>query len=204
MAARGTRLSDRADRIARHFISRYEAEWSNGGAEAVSRLYASDAVLVGLVTAIGRSQICALLRGIIGQGWTSIRIKIVNVRQVRDLDRQRMARDAAYGEMSFGSFGGSGGVIGRKVWRQSCAGARNHCDVSVIAATPTQRPAAAPAGGPIATTCAMTPPDAILYRAGGVDNKAEREARSILRGLVLGVWRNLISGEFIVDRGVQA
>jgi hypothetical protein len=149
-----------------------------------------------------------LLRGIIGQGWTSIRIKIVNVRQVRDLDRQRMARDAAYGEMSFGSFGGSGGVIGRKVWRQSSAGARNHCDasigMSVIAATATQRPAAAPAGGPIATTCAMTPPDAILYRAGGVDNKAEREARSILRGLVLGVWRNLISGEFIVDRGVQA
>ena len=82
MAARGTRLSDRADRIARHFISRYEVEWSNGGAEAVSRLYASDAVLVGLVTAIGRSQICALLRGIIGQGWTSIRFKIVNVRQV--------------------------------------------------------------------------------------------------------------------------
>ena len=82
MAARGTRLSDRADQIARHFISRYEAEWSNGGAEAVSRLYASDAVLVDLVTAIGRSQICALLRGIIGQGWTSIRFKIVNVRQV--------------------------------------------------------------------------------------------------------------------------
>jgi hypothetical protein len=81
MAARGTRLSDRANQIAHHFISRYEAEWSNG-AEAVSRLYASDAVLVGLVTAIGHSQICALLRGIIGQGWTSIRIKIVNVRQV--------------------------------------------------------------------------------------------------------------------------
>jgi ketosteroid isomerase-like protein len=81
MAARETRLSDHADQIARHFISRYEAEWSNG-AGAVSRLYASDAVLVGLVTAIGRSQICELLRGIIGQGWTSIRIKIVNVRQV--------------------------------------------------------------------------------------------------------------------------
>jgi len=74
-------LDDRADRIARHFISRYEAEWSNG-AEAVSRLYAPDAVLVGFVTAIGRSQICELLRGIIAQGWTSIRIKIVNVRQI--------------------------------------------------------------------------------------------------------------------------
>jgi hypothetical protein len=92
-------------------------------------------VLVGLVTAIGRSQICELLRSIIGQGWTSIRIKIVNVRQVggviliaseyaaigsgenagRDLNcdveprfgrkQRRMARDAAYGEMSFGSLG---------------------------------------------------------------------------------------------------
>jgi len=46
-------------------------------AEAVSLLYASDAVLVGFVTAIGRSRICELLHGIIGQGWTSIRIKIV-------------------------------------------------------------------------------------------------------------------------------
>jgi hypothetical protein len=29
-----------------------------------------------------QSQICELLRGIIGQGWTRIRIKIVNVRRV--------------------------------------------------------------------------------------------------------------------------
>jgi uncharacterized protein (TIGR02246 family) len=77
-------LNDDADQIARDFLSRYEAEWSNG-AEAVSRLYAPDAVLVGFVTAIGRSQICEALRGIIGQGWTSIRIKIVNVRQIGGL-----------------------------------------------------------------------------------------------------------------------
>jgi hypothetical protein len=77
-------LDDRADQIARDFISRYEAEWSNG-AEAVSRLYTAGGVLVGFVTAVGRSQICELLRGIIGQGWTSIRIKIVNVRQVGGL-----------------------------------------------------------------------------------------------------------------------
>ena len=55
-------MDDRADQIARDFISRYEAEWSNG-AEAVSRLYAADGVLVGFVTAVGRSQICELLRG---------------------------------------------------------------------------------------------------------------------------------------------
>lgn len=74
-------LDNHADQIARDFIGRYEAEW-NRGAEAVSRLYAPDAVLVGFVTAIGRSQICELLRGIISQGWTRIRIKIVNVRRV--------------------------------------------------------------------------------------------------------------------------
>lgn len=77
-------MDDRADQIAREFLRRYEAEWSNG-AEAVSRLYAPDGVLVGFVTAIGRSQICEVLRGIIGQGWASIRIKIVNVRQVGGL-----------------------------------------------------------------------------------------------------------------------
>ena len=74
-------MEDSADQIARDFVSRYEAQWSRG-AEAVSLLYASDAVLVGFVTAIGRSRICELLHGIIGQGWTSIRIKIVNVRRV--------------------------------------------------------------------------------------------------------------------------
>jgi len=73
-------LDDSADQIARDFVSRYEAEW-NRGAETVSLLYAPDAVLVGFATAIGRSRICELLRGIIGQGWTSIRIKIVNVRR---------------------------------------------------------------------------------------------------------------------------
>jgi hypothetical protein len=41
------RLNDGADQIARDFLSRHEAEWSNG-AEAVSRLYAPDGVLVGL------------------------------------------------------------------------------------------------------------------------------------------------------------
>jgi uncharacterized protein (TIGR02246 family) len=81
MTGREAPLDDRADQIARNFISRYEAEWSNG-AEAVSRLYAADGVLVGFVTAVGRSQICELLRGIIDQGWTSIKIKIVNVRPI--------------------------------------------------------------------------------------------------------------------------
>jgi hypothetical protein len=84
MTARETRLDDRADQIAREFLSHYQAEWSNG-AEALSRLYTVHGVLAGFVTAIGRSQICEVLSGIIGQGWPSIRIKIVNVRQVDGL-----------------------------------------------------------------------------------------------------------------------
>lgn len=56
-------------------------QWRRGRFAALR----ADGVLVGFVTAIGRSQICEVLRGIIGQGWTGIRIQIVNVRQVGGL-----------------------------------------------------------------------------------------------------------------------
>ena len=77
-------MDDRAEQIAHEFMRRYEAAWSEG-AEAVSKLYTSDGVLVGFLTAIGRSQIRELVRDIIGQGWKSIRIKIANVRKVGDV-----------------------------------------------------------------------------------------------------------------------
>jgi hypothetical protein len=75
---------DAAERIAAEFIKRYEAAWAQG-AEAAAKLYTADSVLVGYVTAIGRSEILKLLRGIIAQGWTQIRIKAVNVRQIGDV-----------------------------------------------------------------------------------------------------------------------
>jgi uncharacterized protein (TIGR02246 family) len=74
-------MENAADRIANEFIAHYETAWDQG-AEAVARLYASDSVLVGYATAIGRSEILRLLREIIQQGWTRIKIKTVNVRQV--------------------------------------------------------------------------------------------------------------------------
>jgi len=77
-------MDDPADRIANEFIQRYEAAW-NQGAEALATLYTSDSVLVGYVTAIGRSEILKLLQGIIGQGWTRIKMKAVNVRKAGDV-----------------------------------------------------------------------------------------------------------------------
>jgi uncharacterized protein (TIGR02246 family) len=74
-------MDDTAERIANEFIRRYEAAWTNG-AEAVAELYATDSVLVGYVTATGRADILELVRGIIAQGWTGIKIKVVNARRV--------------------------------------------------------------------------------------------------------------------------
>jgi uncharacterized protein (TIGR02246 family) len=73
-----------AERIAGEFIERYEAAWALG-AEATATLYTADSVLVGYVTAIGRAEILKLLGGIIGQGWTQIKMKAVNVRKVGDV-----------------------------------------------------------------------------------------------------------------------
>jgi uncharacterized protein (TIGR02246 family) len=73
-----------AKQIAEQFLRRYEAAWADG-AEAVAELYASDGVLVGYFTAAGRSEILKLVQGIIGQGWTQIKIKAVNVRRIGDV-----------------------------------------------------------------------------------------------------------------------
>ncbi len=75
---------DAAERIAREFIERYEAAWAQG-AEAAAQLYTADSVLVGYMTAIGRAEIHKLLAGIIGQGWTRIKMRAVNVRQIGDV-----------------------------------------------------------------------------------------------------------------------
>ena len=75
-------MSDETNRIAKDFITRYETAWNDGDADAVAKLYACDAALVGFAMAIGRAEILKQLRAIIAQGWTSIRIKIVDTRRV--------------------------------------------------------------------------------------------------------------------------
>lgn len=77
-------MDDTADQIANEFLRRYEAAWARG-AEAAAKLYTADSVLVGYVTAIGRAEIVKLLREIIGQGWTQIKIKPVNVRKIGEV-----------------------------------------------------------------------------------------------------------------------
>ena len=76
--------SDADERIARDFIDRYEAAWAQG-AQAAAQLYTADSVLVGYATAIGRAEIQKLLAGIIGQGWTRIEMRPVNVRKIGDV-----------------------------------------------------------------------------------------------------------------------
>jgi len=73
-----------AERIARDFIDRYEAAWAQG-AQAAAQLYTADSVLVGYMTATGRADIEKLLAGIIGQGWTRIKMQPVNVRRIGDV-----------------------------------------------------------------------------------------------------------------------
>jgi uncharacterized protein (TIGR02246 family) len=75
---------DAAEHIARDFIARYEAAWPQG-ARAAAELYTADSVLVGYMTAIGRADIEKLLAGIIGQGWTQIKMRPVNVRRIGDV-----------------------------------------------------------------------------------------------------------------------
>jgi uncharacterized protein (TIGR02246 family) len=70
--------------IALEFIDRYEAAWAQG-AHAAAELYTADSVLVGYMTAIGRAEIEKLLAGIIGQGWTQIEMRPVNVRRIGDV-----------------------------------------------------------------------------------------------------------------------
>jgi uncharacterized protein (TIGR02246 family) len=75
---------DAVEHIAGEFIDRYEAAWARG-AEAAAQLYTVDSVLIGYVTAIGRAEIQKLLGGIIGQGWSRIKMQAVNVRRVGEV-----------------------------------------------------------------------------------------------------------------------
>jgi uncharacterized protein (TIGR02246 family) len=78
-------MTNEADeRVARDFIARYEAAWARG-AQAAAQLYTADSVLVGYMTAIGRTEIQNLLADIIGRGWTQIKMRPVNVRSIGEV-----------------------------------------------------------------------------------------------------------------------
>ena len=73
------------EEIAKAYVTAWENAWNNEGVEATVKLYAPDSVLVGFVTAIGRTEIANLLGGIFAQGWTKIKIKVTNAREISGL-----------------------------------------------------------------------------------------------------------------------
>ena len=70
-----------ANRLATNFIASYERAWWQG-ADAAAELYTADGVLVGFTTALGRDEIRKTLRSIMDQGWTQIKMRVVDARRV--------------------------------------------------------------------------------------------------------------------------
>lgn len=73
------------EQIAQAYVTAWENAWNHEGVEATLDLYAADSVLVGYVTAIGKPEIANLLAGIFAQGWTKIKIKVTNAREINGL-----------------------------------------------------------------------------------------------------------------------
>ncbi|HET6159782.1 MAG TPA: SgcJ/EcaC family oxidoreductase [Dongiaceae bacterium] len=73
------------EQIAADFVTRWARAWSDEGPAAATRLYTSDSMLVGGVTAIGRSQIETALTALFNQGWASIDIKVTHARAVNGM-----------------------------------------------------------------------------------------------------------------------
>ncbi|MDQ2842678.1 MAG: hypothetical protein M3Y72_16895 [Acidobacteriota bacterium] len=78
-------MTERPEEIAAAYMSKWENAWNNEGVDAAVKLYAPDSVLIGHVTAIGQPEIAKLLSGIFNQGFTKIKIKVTNAREVSGL-----------------------------------------------------------------------------------------------------------------------
>lgn len=71
--------------IAKKFMRRWEQAWNEEGSKAVALLYTIDAILVANITSMGRAQIESLFEGIIEQGYTRMRLKLIAVRRIGDV-----------------------------------------------------------------------------------------------------------------------
>lgn len=71
--------------IATAFVDAWAEAWNTGGPSACARLYTSDAVLVGAAMGVGPHDIERLMSILYRQGWTTVRIKVVNARLVGGL-----------------------------------------------------------------------------------------------------------------------
>lgn len=72
------------DAIAAEFVRRYQGFW-NAGAHDLAAVYTGDAVLCGLEIVRSREQIGPVLDAIVGQGWTTISIEVVQARRVGEV-----------------------------------------------------------------------------------------------------------------------
>jgi ketosteroid isomerase-like protein len=73
------------EEISRDYVLAWENAWNDHGVEATVKLYASDSVLIGYATAVGRTEIASLLGRIFDQGWTKVRIKVTQARLINGL-----------------------------------------------------------------------------------------------------------------------
>jgi hypothetical protein len=73
-------VSENPHQIATAYVDRWQKLWNEQG--GISALYTADSVLVGFRTAVGKTDIAALLQSIRDQGWTGIAIKVVNARAI--------------------------------------------------------------------------------------------------------------------------
>ena len=73
------------DAVALAYVKAWENAWNTDGVKATLKLYAPDSLLVGYVTAVGRSEIGTLLGGIFTQGWTKITIRVTHAREANGL-----------------------------------------------------------------------------------------------------------------------
>jgi uncharacterized protein (TIGR02246 family) len=78
-------MTDNPTDIATAFVDAWAAAWNTGGPSEAAKLYTPDAVLVGAAMGIGPHDIERLMTILYRQGWTTVRIKVVNARLVGGL-----------------------------------------------------------------------------------------------------------------------
>ncbi len=71
--------------IATAFVTAWAEAWNTGGPPATMKLYTPDAMLIGAAMGMGQHEIERLMSILYKQGWTTVKIKVVNARLVGGL-----------------------------------------------------------------------------------------------------------------------
>ncbi|HEY1721181.1 MAG TPA: nuclear transport factor 2 family protein [Magnetospirillaceae bacterium] len=78
-------MTDNPIEIATAFVDAWAQAWNTGGPAEAIKLYTPDAVLVGAAMGVGQHDIERLMSILYKQGWTTVKIKVVNARVVGGL-----------------------------------------------------------------------------------------------------------------------